>query len=352
MRKIKSCVIFLIVIALCFCFTACGNKQESATPKTEANFSDWNLDAPALSALQNYVKSVTDEKSADYIPVQDRIAVFDMDGTLLCETAPIYFGFMLYLHRVLEDPSYQPTEDVKAMAEQIRTGIETGNFPETLEEEHAPMDAKAFAGMTLAQYDQYVKDYAKTNVAGLTNLTYADSWYKPMLQVVDYLNANDFTVYICSGADRFMVRAVADGKVAVAPEHIIGMDAGLEASGQHGASGFAYTFAPGDDVVRTDKNIFKPVKTNKVSEIAKEIGRQPVLSFGNSGGDISMNTYVTSGNPYKSAAFMVLADDDVREFGNIEKAAKNREKWESYGWNVISMKNDFRTIYGDNVTKK
>ena len=90
---------------------------------------------------------------------------------------------------------------------------------------------------------------------------------------------------------------------------------------------------------------------NKVSLLARELGKKPVLSFGNSTGDTSMAVYVTSDNPYRSEAFMLVADDDVRDYGNPEKAEELRKKWEDYGWTVISMKNDFSTIYGEDVKR-
>ncbi len=86
-------------------------------------------------------------------------------------------------------------------------------------------------------------------------------------------------------------------------------------------------------------------------QIAQEIGRRPVLSFGNSSGDVSMHNYVIHNNVYKSAAFMLVADDEVRDYGNAEKAAGLAAKWEASGYNVISMANDWTTIYGENVVK-
>ena len=91
---------------------------------------------------------------------------------------------------------------------------------------------------------------------------------------------------------------------------------------------------------------------NKVSVIAQEIGVQPVLSFGNSTGDASMAEYVTSGNEYPSLAFMLCCDDTVRENGNETKADKMKALCEEFGWVSVSMKNDWKTIYGDGVTKK
>ncbi len=141
----------------------------------------------------------------------------------------------------------------------------------------------------------------------------------------------------------------AMGNIDIPYAQVIGTDVVMEASGQQRTEGMAYEMTPEDQMIRTDQPMKRNEKMNKVSVIAEEIGRQPVLSFGNSSGDISMHVYTISNNPYKSAAFMLLADDDERDYGNPEKASASRTKWEGYGFNVISMKNDFRTIYGDDV---
>ena len=91
---------------------------------------------------------------------------------------------------------------------------------------------------------------------------------------------------------------------------------------------------------------------NKVSVIEQEIGQQPVLSFGNSSGDSSMANFVITNNKYKSAAYMLCCDDLKRENGNTEKAEKMKKSCEENGWTAISMKDDWKTIYGDSVTKK
>ncbi|MBQ9264393.1 MAG: DUF3574 domain-containing protein [Clostridia bacterium] len=113
----------------------------------------------------------------------------------------------------------------------------------------------------------------------------------------------------------------------------------------------AHTFSIGEDVRRTDQLLIKNLKTNKVLQIAQEIGQRPVLSFGNSSGDTSMHNYVIGNNPYRSAAFMLVADDNVRDYGDPEKAAGLKEKWEAAGYQVISMANDWKTIYGEDVVK-
>jgi hypothetical protein len=102
-------------------------------------------------------------------------------------------------------------------------------------------------------------------------------------------------------------------------------------------------------LIRTDSLIIKNLKTNKVLQITQEIGKVPVLSFGNSGGDTSMHNFCLGNSKYRTAAFMLIADDDVRDHANREKALKLGEQWRQAGYHVISMRDDFKTIYGNGV---
>ena len=124
----------------------------------------------------------------------------------------------------------------------------------------------------------------------------------------------------------------------------------LRSSRQGDEPGVDYTMAKGEDLVRTDELIIKNLKTNKVLQISQEIGKVPVLSFGNSGGDCAMHNYCLS-SPYRSAAFMLIADDEARDHANREKALALAVQWREAGYYVISMRDDFKTIYGPGVQK-
>ena len=97
--------------------------------------------------------------------------------------------------------------------------------------------------------------------------------------------------------------------------------------------------------------IIKNLKTNKVLQISQEIGKVPVLSFGNSSGDEAMHNYCLGNQKYRTATFMLVADDDVRDHADLEEGDRREAKWRSAGYHVISMKNDFKTIYGEGVKK-
>lgn len=342
----KRTLLPVIIVLLVFC--GCVNN----TSKSAADYLTlWN-ECEALAALQEYVEDVTDSGSGNFIPVSDRVATFDMDGTFLGELCPTYFEYNMFVYRALEDPeyAYRAPEDVRQAAQAIRDYVCSGTpLPDHFDLIHARAAAKAYAGMTLAEFDNYVVTYARTPADGFTGMTYGASFYRPMLQVFDYLAANGFTCYVVSGSDRAICRALVR-YVGIEPERVIGMDVRLCTSNQGDVPGVDYTMETDEDVHRTDELLIKNLKTNKVLQIMQEIGRVPVLSFGNSGGDCAMhNLCLTS--PYRSAAFMLIADDEERDHANREKALNLAGQWRQAGYHVISMHDDFRTIYGEDVCK-
>ena len=372
--KIISAVLAVALIAVCctWAFTANnGQKAQPASGATEAAagateasteaagedvkadaLSLWTDSAPLKAQLTAYIEKITDESSADFIPVERRIAVFDMDGTLCCETDPGYFDHKLLYHRVMEDPAYKDkaTDEEKATAAIIEEYFKTGEYPSGLDVKHGTAVATAFKGMTLDEFDAYVKEYRDEAMISYDGMTNGEAFYKPMLQVIDYLQANDFTVYIISGTDRLITRGLAEGIVNIPVSQMIGSDELFVADHQNGEDGLTYQFTHEDKLVTAGEFLIKNLKMNKVTVIAQEIGLQPVLSFGNSSGDKSMANYTITNNKYLSAAYMLCCDDLERENGNSEKADKMLEMCEENGWTPVSMKNDWTTIYGDGVT--
>jgi len=340
-----------LIMALLMSFGTAACAENAADAPAEPLFSQWNADAPSLKALTEYVEAVTDETSPDYIPPADRIATFDMDGTLMAELAPTYLEVMLLTERILADSSWQPDEEMLEFGRMTRDHALDKSFPSDYDYEFSYHQAKAFAGMTLTEYADFITRFLVRGADGFDGMTYASAYYLPMAEVIEYLQDNGFKCYVVSGSDRFIVRTFVEGILDIPYENIIGSDTALEAKNQGDTDGIEYVFTGDDVLVRTDRLLIKDLKTNKVLQIAQEIGKQPVLSFGNSSGDVSMNNYALLNNRYKSAAFQLIADDDVRDYGNPEKGPQLREKWESLGYNVISMRNDWKTIYGEDVVK-
>jgi len=340
--------LFSVIVLLAGMLCGCGNDDQETS---RDYFPSWN-NCESLTALKEYVEDVTNPSSKNFIKVEDRIATFDMDGTFVGELYPTYFEYNLLEYRALDDPSYRDRapEDVRQAAMDIRNFVRNGTpLPDHFDMIHAQAAAKAYAGMTLAEFDAYVKAYAAKPANGFTGMTYGQSFYKPMLEVMDYLSLKGFTYYVVSGSDRFICRSLVEA-IGINPNRVIGMDVKLRSSSQGTEAGVNYTMGKEEDLVRTDELIVKNLKTNKVLQISQEIGKVPVLSFGNSGGDQAMHNYCLN-NKLKSAAFMLIADDPDRDHANREKALKLGEQWRQAGYHVISMRDDFKTIYGTNVLK-
>ena len=379
-------VCFAVVLAFSICACAPTQKTADIDVPTRAqlaqisvnakgsNFQYWNKNASSFQKLTAYVNDVTNPSSQNFIPVEDRIAVFDLDGTLICETTPSYFEWMLYLERVLNDPSYTPTPKEKAYAQMVKagiyrigipnpvagTGLETSSnaagleapkaLPKDLNREEARAQEAAFAGMSIADYDAYVRRFMQTPAEGMKNLVRGDSFYLPMVEVLSYLSANRFKLFIVSGSDRQTIRVLTAGALPVDSDNIIGTDVREHASHQGTADSLDYKHT-GEDIILRGEFVEKNLQMNKVESIVREIGKQPVLAFGNSSGDYSMFSYTVTKNKYKALAFCLLCDDTERELGNLGKAGKVRTACEERGWIPVSMKNDFRLIYGRGVTR-
>jgi phosphoserine phosphatase len=335
--------------------TSCSkddDKNAPVQPVVKEYFTLWNQ-CEALTVLQDYVKDVTNPASKNFIKEEDRIATFDMDGTFVGELYPTYFEYNLLEYRALDDPNYKDIApaDVKEAAQDIRDFVRNGKkLPAQFDMKHAYAAAKAYSGMTLAEFDAYVKAYAAQPANGFSGMTYGQSFYKPMLQIFDYLKDNGFTFYVVSGSDRFICRALVES-IDIPSNRVIGMDVKLRTSDQGEEVGVNYTMGKEEKLIRTDELIIKNLKTNKVFQISQEIGKVPVLSFGNSSGDCSMHNYCLGNQKYRTATFMLVADDDARDHADLAEGAKREAKWRESGYNVISMKNDFKTIYGDGVVK-
>ena len=349
--KMKSRILLILMtLALASCD---GNSGSNDVDPTQKDFQYWNT-CEALTSLKQFVET-TSKQGEHYIPVEDRVAVFDMDGTFYGELFPTYLEYVMYEYRVLDDPTYKDkaSEEEITFAQEIRAGVHNNSYPSGTDMRHANLAAKAYAGMSLKEFDDYAKAFLKKDIPLFQNLTYGDAFYTPMLEVFDYLHANSYQVYVVSGSDRFLIRSLLDDKLDIPANRIIGMDVRVEATGQGETAGVGYQYQLTDDILRTDELLIKNLKFNKVAQIVQEIGKQPVLSFGNSGGDQAMHLYTLNKNQYDSAAFMLVADDAERDYTYLseEKINSLNTQWSDLGFHVVSMKNDFKTIYGENVKK-
>ena len=311
----------------------------------------WTEDSPAAASLNEYLQAVTDETSPDFIPAEDRIAVFDLDGTLMCETYPFCFEYMVFADFALNSGSETITDEVRAVAQEIMDAA--GNAkPDGMSTRQAAAGAIAYKGMTMSELREMVDRFKESEAWGFSGLKRGEAFYKPMVELVEVLQEKGFDIYIVTATERNIVREVIRGVLNIPPSHVIGTEYGYTATGQGDAADADYTFQPSDRIVFDGTYEGENAKTSKVDAIVREIGQQPVLAFGNSSGDLAMAVYTISNNPYRSAAYLVAADDEAREYGSFEGAAAKKKSYEEMGIGIISMRDDFATIYGDGVEKK
>ena len=304
----------------------------------------WN-DCAAKSNLIDYINNISN------IPKEYRIAVFDLDGTLFQESDPVYNDWKLYQYRILNDPNYKATEEQIKIANKLTKAIKSHEMPDDLNVEISYSAADVFKNMTLEEYEKYLKDFLKKPSDGYNNLLRENAFFIPMLEVIDFLQKNDFDIFIVSATDRYQVRTVIDGHINIPKSNIIGSDYDISTINQGNKEGFDYKYNINEKLILKGDLITMNIKFNKIKGIITNIGRKPILIFGNSEGDSSMANFVVSNNEYKSLAFMVLNDDLERERGNLVEAEKMKDLCHKNNWVPISMKNDWKTIYGENVTK-
>ena len=314
----------------------------------EEPLSLWTPGSAAAEQLVSYVESVTAEGSGSFIPVKDRIAVFDMDGTLTCETYYTYYDTMMFIEYCLVDHPERVSDELKQIAASIRPGY-------LADETLARNFAKAYAGMTVEELRDYAVEFGQKKTESFNNMRYIDNFYLPMVEVVKYLYDHDFTIYVISGTERTTTRAiVANSPIRdyVTPNHVIGTDFEVKQPGyENESSNLNFKYEDGDELILTGGFIQKNLNANKSIYVEREIGQRPVLAFGNSGSDTSMMNYtIDSRNPYPAQAYMVVADDNVREWGKQNWEEKSAD-YAAKGYIPISMKNDFAQIYPEGITR-
>lgn len=339
----KKRIVLLLILSLAL-------SPLGGAPAEMNDLSLWAEDSPVRAEMIAYVEAVTKENGEDYLAPADRVAVFDFDGTLYGERFPTYFDTCLFLHRVLHDESYMAEEDVRVYAEALETALLNGQPEPDSPRSTAQMAAEAFKGFTVEAYRAYIRDFMDTPAWGFENMTYGEGLYLPMAELVQYLAEHGFKVFISSGSERALVRELIEGTLDawVPPERVIGSTFSLTATGQGSKAGRSYDFKSEDEVLLEGNLTVKNQKTNKVFSIVDEIGKAPVLVFGNSSGDLAMAQYAVQ---HGGRAYMLLCDDTRRDWGNSEIAAAFAETCAALGYETISMRDDFRTIYGEDAVK-
>ena len=347
---------YLTVILACVLCTGLAaavlsaGETEAVSEKTDTCaevIPGWTEDSPVMESIAAYVDEVTDEDGEGFVPREDRIAVFDFDGTLFGERFPAYFDRCLLVHRALHDGNYEPSDELREYAMRMEDAMLNHT---KLPGSSAKYIAGAFKGMTVEEYRDYVREMMDTPAWGFEGMNYGEGFFEPMVSLVQYLAGHDFRIFICSGSERNLLRELTEGTLDewIPSWQVIGSDYTLKAPDQADTPDREYELGMNEKVVLEGTPATKNLKAGKVYHIISEIGKPPILAFGNSGGDLAMGAFTVSNG---GKAYMLLCDDTERDYGDAKTAASFAARCEKYGFEMVSMKNDFATIYGEDVVK-
>ena len=297
----------------------------------------WN-DGKTKESIVEFVAKVTKEGSPDFVPVAERIATFDNDGTLWAEQ-PMYFQLLFALHRVgvlaPQHPEWKTKEPFASLLKGDVKGALAGGEPAI-----AQIVVVTHAGMTTAEFEKIVADWIATAKHPKFKRPYTECIYQPMVELLAYLRANGFKTFIVSGGGIEFMRPWTEKVYGVPPEQVVGSSIKTK-----------YEMRDGKPVLmRLPEINFIDDKTGKPVGINQHIGRRPIAVFGNSDGDQQMLEYTQGGG---GARLMMLVhhDDAVREFaygaeskiGTFSDALMAEAK--KSNWAVISMKDDWKKIF-------
>jgi phosphoglycolate phosphatase-like HAD superfamily hydrolase len=296
----------------------------------------WN-DGKSKQAIVDFVKKVTTQGGADYVAPEDRIAVFDNDGTLWTEQ-PFYFqlGFILDRVKALapQHPEWKEKEPFKSILAGDLKGIAKSGERGLVE-----LVMETHAGLTTDDFRNIVIDWFATARHPKTGKPYNEMTFLPMRELLDYLRANGFKTFIVSGGGVEFMRLMTEKAYGIPPEQVVGSTI----TTQYALVGDIPVLNRLPKVDFVDDGPGKPVGINKF------IGRRPILAAGNSDGDYEMLRWVMAGQGPHFAMIIHHTDADREyaydrksDFGKLDKAL---DEAESRNWLLVDMKADWKKIY-------
>ena len=296
----------------------------------------WN-DGESKQALLSFVNKVTREGGEDFVPVPERIATFDNDGTLWSEQ-PMYFQFIYVIERIRElAPQHPEWKEQEPFASVLK-----GNMKSALaggEKALLEMVMATHAGLTAEEFSNSVKQWLSTARHPKTGKLYTAMVYQPMLELLDYLRANDFKIFIVSGGGIDFVRVFSEEVYGIPPERVVGSSIKAKYEVRDGKP--VIVKLPEIDLI--DDKAGKPVG------IHRYIGSRPLLAIGNSDGDFEMIEWTTSGDGPRLGMILHHTDAD-REWAydrssHIGKLDRGLDEAAERNWILIDMTKEWKQIY-------
>jgi hypothetical protein len=343
MKRFIPCLWLAVTLA-----SACASdpqsgatSQASAPPTTQAAgagdpLPSWN-EGRTKTAIRDFVGRVTTEGSPDFVPVPERVATFDNDGTLWAER-PLPFQLLFAFDRVNAlapaHPEWATKEPFASLLKGDMASVLAAGSKGLLE-----ITAATHAGMTTDEFAQIVEQWITTAKHPQTGRLYTEMVYQPMVELLTFLRANGFKTFIASGGGVEFMRGWTERVYGIAPEQVIGSVGQLKFE-MRGATPVLIKL-PGIDFI--DDKEGKPIA------IQRQIGRRPIAAFGNSDGDLQMLQWTMAGSGARFALF-VHHEDEAREFAydRTDKLQRFDIGWDeavAKGWTVVSMKNDWKAVF-------
>jgi phosphoserine phosphatase len=296
----------------------------------------WNS-GPSKQAIVRFVERVTTEGSADFVAPAERIAVFDNDGTLWSEQ-PMYVQLAFALDRVRalapDHPDWKEKQPFKAAIEGDLKGLAAAGERGLME-----LIMATHAGTTTDEFARYVSEWLAAAKHPKSGRPYTEMVYQPMLELISYLKANGFKVFIVSGGGIEFMRPWTEKVYGIPPEQVIGSSIQTEFELRGGAP----------VLVRKAVINFVDDKTGKPVGIHQHIGRRPLAAFGNSDGDLQMLQWTTAGSGVRfglivhhTDAAREVAYDRASAVGRLDKGLAEAKK---RGWTVVDMKRDWKVVF-------
>lgn len=317
------------LLALLFIFIIVGCSKSPLDP-----LPSWNEGA-TKKAIVDFVHNATQEGNKGFIQPEDRIATFDNDGTMWSETPTVEIEFIKsqLKKKMTTNPGLMKQEPFKSLTKGDEAALLKLKISDILK-----IMATAMTGMSEDEFADQALTFYKTAVHPRYRVPYQNLTYKPMTELVTYLQKAGFQIYICSGGDVALMRAVTPMIYGIPPEHVIGayfVDKAVE---------------KGDRLVlmRTPKLATTNDMAEKPVNILQRIGRRPVFAAGNvrTGGDIDHLRYSGEG-ALPSLQLMINHDDADREAAYAEKNGASLAAAKKFNWFVVSIKNDWKQIFSD-----
>ena len=298
--------------------------------------SSWN-DGVAKTAIKRFIADVTTPGSAAFVPSEDRVAVFDNDGTLLAEMPNINLAFAFDQVRRLsgEHPEWRNTEPFKAILDGDRAYLSQLSNDDTLK-----LALAVFGGMDEKTYEQTASAWLRTATSPKVHRLYQSLVYQPQLELLQLLRTNGFKVYLVSGGEVDFLRGFANAEYGIPPEQVIGSSVRYD-----------YKVVDGQPTIERKAQLGSFNEgAAKVANIQLHIGKRPILAFGNSDGDEPMLA-MTAANDKPHLVLILHHDDPDREFAYDRTApswGRLDKLWDEanqHHWQIVSMKNDFRLVF-------